>query len=697
MFASKGLPMLQFIPSRILLAAGLWFTLIQTSQVEAQNSLDTALYQQISDETRRLLRTDLDKAKKNIDRLMEITAPDSMGRYRAVVYIHDGRYFKDKGLIDTALDRYKKAEEIYALRKDTLDLARMKGRTGMLLFNQGNGPKAIATLKEALPLFSELKDTLSWGITYQNIGRIHKDLGDINTALDYLFKSEKLFLEQKNTKKLITTYSTLAAIYSEAEKQEKSLIYYKKALDISTEVKDTLNISHNLDNLGSAYLTLKQYEKAESLILEAERLISKIGNVRFIMNNARTLARLYDLKPDRDPERALEYAEKAYGIAKKYNSRIDLMIISIRLARLYRELGQEAKGQKVLEEALPIAENEKTLQSIIDIALPLSDIYEQQGRYQLALKHFKRATEIQRSLVNQEKIEEFKELELNHEFDQERLADSLATLQEKQKLELTHQEELAEEQQSRNRLTLILSLIGITAIFGLLAFWRQRRQTRLLNVKNQQIEETLHEKQLLLKEVHHRVKNNFQIISSLLELQSRGIEDEKALELAQEGKNRVKSMAMIHQRLYQNDDLLIYFDDYINKLVEEISAMYGSDEKARVTIQVPKYSFDIDTAIPLGLIVNELVTNAFKYGFDDENQELQVALDKEGEEEYKLTVTDNGKGIPEGLDISKAKSLGLRLVRRLSKQLQGNLTYSGLEGCSFIVRFKDTAARALVD
>ncbi|NOQ71393.1 MAG: diguanylate cyclase, partial [Crocinitomix sp.] len=178
-------------------------------------------------------------------------------------------------------------------------------------------------------------------------------------------------------------------------------------------------------------------------------------------------------------------------------------------------------------------------------------------------------------------------------------------------------------------------------------------------------------------------------------LQSKGIEDSKALELAKEGQNRVKSMAMIHQRLYQNDDLMIDFSDYLKNLVGDIARTYNGTEKLELEVDGGDYTFDIDTAIPLGLIVNELVSNAFKYGFTADLRFLKVVLTKEEGEFYCLKVVDNGVGIPEELDIQKTKSLGLRLVKRLSKQLHGNVAFERIPQSTFFVRFKDTEHRRL--
>ena len=195
------------------------------------------------------------------------------------------------------------------------------------------------------------------------------------------------------------------------------------------------------------------------------------------------------------------------------------------------------------------------------------------------------------------------------------------------------------------------------------------------------------------------MKNNFQIVSSLLELQTKGIEDEKALSLANDGKNRVKSMALIHQKLYQNEDGLIDFEEYTNLLIKEITSLYASDKKVETKVDVANMHFDVDTAIPLGLIINELITNSYKYAFNTSlSSTLSISIKKlENTDDYKLIIADNGPGLDTTINLKKVKSLGLRLVTRLVKQLQGELVQTNVDGAQFIIIFKDTSARKNID
>jgi len=214
------------------------------------------------------------------------------------------------------------------------------------------------------------------------------------------------------------------------------------------------------------------------------------------------------------------------------------------------------------------------------------------------------------------------------------------------------------------------------------------RTTEIRDQKNI-IEKALMERESLLKEIHHRVKNNLQIIASLLYLQSGKFEDEDFKRVLEEGQGRVRSMALIHQKLYENDDLKsIPFGEYLQELLGEIKASFGqTTEGIAVKVYSEDIQFDVETAIPLGLIVNELATNAFKYAFDGLNKGVfSISLKKDGDQ-FVLSVSDNGRGIPDEIDIKKTKSLGLRLVKMLSVQLEAEYSFESVEGTHFIMKF----------
>jgi len=205
------------------------------------------------------------------------------------------------------------------------------------------------------------------------------------------------------------------------------------------------------------------------------------------------------------------------------------------------------------------------------------------------------------------------------------------------------------------------------------------------------IKASLEEKEVLLKEIHHRVKNNLQIVSSLLQLQASYIKDADALNIFEESRDRIKSMALIHEQLYQSNDLAqIDFPEYLRSLLNMVLSAHRTNRtRVETRLHVDPVSLDLDTAIPVGLITNELVTNSLKYAFDGRSVgEISVRLTKSEEGGFLLMVADNGVGLPEKFNFDKATSLGLRLVRILSKQMRARLELSNGMGTEFRVYFK---------
>jgi len=233
-------------------------------------------------------------------------------------------------------------------------------------------------------------------------------------------------------------------------------------------------------------------------------------------------------------------------------------------------------------------------------------------------------------------------------------------------------------------------MIGEDAILAMSEDITERKQYE------QALKASLAEKEVLLKEVYHRVKNNLEIISSLLYLQSAAIEDEPTLALFKESENRVRSMGMIHEKLYQSDDLArVDYSEYIHGLVNNLMQSYaGTTRTVAFTVETQNLSLGIDTAIPCGLIINELVTNAIKYAFPEEtlgpdaNAEIRITMTKDDDNGYLLRVSDNGIGFHHKIDLESNESLGIRIVHTLTHQLDGTIQFENRAGTSVEIRFR---------
>ncbi len=209
---------------------------------------------------------------------------------------------------------------------------------------------------------------------------------------------------------------------------------------------------------------------------------------------------------------------------------------------------------------------------------------------------------------------------------------------------------------------------------------------------NDKLKNALNEKEMLLKEVYHRVKNNLQVVSSLINLQAKNVSNEATLELLKQSADRIKAMALLHEKLYQSKDLTrIDFNEYIHSLVDHLLFSYGGHSgKIKISMSIDEVYFDVDTAIPCGLIINELLSNALQHAFpDDRYGKIDIGFTQE-HDEFILTITDNGIGFPVDLDFKKSASLGLQLVATLTSQLMGQMTLEQTAGCKFTLRFTNT-------
>ncbi|HZX46708.1 MAG TPA: histidine kinase dimerization/phosphoacceptor domain -containing protein, partial [Clostridia bacterium] len=223
------------------------------------------------------------------------------------------------------------------------------------------------------------------------------------------------------------------------------------------------------------------------------------------------------------------------------------------------------------------------------------------------------------------------------------------------------------------------------------------KANRELHGSEAHLRAALSEKEVLLKEIHHRVKNNLQIVHSMLNLQAQYTDDKQVIELLKESKNRVYSMALIHEKLYQSESLAkVNLSEYIHSLVANLFLSYGVSERAITPrIEVEDIQLSIDTIIPCALIINELVSNALKHAFQDTGEkgagegQVTIRLHKDTGGKYVLMVSDNGPGLPKGLDIENCSSLGLRIVGILVRQLRGSISIDADGGARFIIVFEE--------
>lgn len=388
-------------------------------------------------------------------------------------------------------------------------------------------------------------------------------------------------------------------------------------------------------------------------------------------------------------EEAVPYLEKSIEIIKEYNKgkfSTDLVENTLEIAECYLQLNDFDKATDYLSDDLtPIR-----IENVLKKNRLYAAYYDRTGDYKSAIDYLKRNNRIRDSLdVNATNIKS-QQLEsvLSQDLEYSR------KMMEEQKADLEKSRNEISEMDERISLVFISLIFTLLGFAGLVyAYLKSIKNQRLIAEQKHFIENSLIEKDSLLKEIHHRVKNNLQMVSSLLSLQTKNTRSKAAIVALEEGKSRVKAMALIHQKLYQNDDLsVIEMQGYIESLINSVQSVYKKGgHNINITIDAEGVELDIDRAIPFGLILNELVSNSFKYAFphDEENGKIYIHLRKTAGQEGFFEYTDNGVGLPEDTEERANSSMGIRLMNRLANQLQTTLnTDRTTEGVRFWFNFK---------
>src|SRR5690606_25019018 len=329
---------------------------------------------------------------------------------------------------------------------------------------------------------------------------------------------------------------------------------------------------------------------------------------------------------------------KAIRIFQQENSLRELASGYLERGLLWLDNGEYRLARQDCEKALELATSQSNVESRSEACKCLYFIHEKTGNYRASLEYYQDHVTLRDSIFNAENIKKLTRLEMEYNFNRERDLQQLGA-DEKQR-----------EYQRSTRLLITAAMGSMLIAFLFYYLFHQRRKAnQLLADKNLEISKALGEKEVLLKEIHHRVKNNLQVISSLLSLQSRQLEDSKAKEAIRASRNRVKSMALIHQKLYQDENLVeVDVQEYIDKLTGSLVSSYQtSDKTVHFHTDVDSIKLDVDSIIPIGLILNELISNALKYAFDnDHSGTIGVSL-KERNDGIRLEVSDDGLGLPD--------------------------------------------------
>lgn len=543
--------------------------------------------------------------------------------------------------------------------------------------------KGLETSRIAHNLSLELKDTALMILSSNKKALIQKENSLENLALGSIVNS--LIWANKFDDDSLLAYTNLVAghVYSKLGDSDKSLTNYDNALSYYLDVNDSSGICFTYSGMGGIY-----YQLGDSLLALDYLLLSEnywVDDKPYLKAGLwNNIGVLYFTLGELD--RSKLYYEKAFSIYNTENMYAGISGIYYNLGELELIRGDYKLSSEYYNKSLNIGFK---INSPTEVMYAYEGLYankKQSGNFEKALIYFENYIRIRDSLSNAQNLIEVKELEVKYEQDQ-----NLLKIKE-QEVEIYQKEINVQSEKLKNFIfaaviLFILVLFGI----GILFYFRIRKNNSLLEAQKLTISKSLFEKEILLKEIHHRVKNNMQLISSLLNLQKNSKNKESVEYVINETQNRIQAIALVHQKLYLSKDIeAVNFEGYLTELIDLQMDVFQNDKAPlELIIDVPKtVKIELDLAISLGLIVSEILTNAFKYAFDKvNNPKLIIRLYEINETEYELNIKDNGPGVPKGFLSDENESLGKELIQVLTGQINGEMKCEFEQGASFYIKF----------
>lgn len=595
-----------------------------------------------------------------------------------------GQVLEAQNKLPKALQYYHRARRV-SLRLGLLSPLTLSYRSiAKVRGKQDRNSASRRALWTALAVQRRVGDTLQLAKIYSDLGVTYQREGDFPKTLQAYLQALRLSEQRLNreyAQTRIRTLRNLSAFFSQQNDSVQDLYYLQQTRRLLHQYPDPITELSVLADFGAYHVDHGHDSVALHYYQAAEQLWKRHGSQALRREPADIFLGLGVLALRRKEfDTALTYLTRAAVQYQRAGKHLDYIEVLYNVAEVYRQQGRYALATDTAVQALVRSRRAGYENNVANSYKLLADIRAAASDSAAAFRYHVRYQALHDSLFNQEKAQQLATLSTRYE------------TQKKEAQISWLQRSMAWQKRARNLLGGALLAVGLV---GAAAYWRYRLERRArhqlqakeveLAARNQQLlhtQERLHhsldEKEVLLKEVHHRVKNNLQVIASRLALQALGQRADPAVTAAlRDGQNWIKSIALIHEMLYQSNDLAsVEFQPFLEQLVAQLSRTFADNGAGTVAVEVyaPGVRLGTNTAIPLGLIINELLSNAYKYAFPSgRTGQVRISLTPEDVESYHLCVTDNGVGLPTGFSLENTASLGLRLVSSLAGQLEGTL------------------------
>jgi len=533
---------------------------------------------------------------------------------------------------------------------------------------KGNLDSCLHNLNEALAIFKAIdrKDYQSHTLTDKALAYYYR--GNYELALRNHLAALDLRKQSGSEKYVAQSYNNIGLVYRSKKDYDNAVKFYKQSYGLKAANNDEAGMLNTLINIGAAYQSNGQFDSAYSYGLKGLQLANKIKAAEDIITCKENIAAaLINLQR---PNEGLVFLQQADKERSPGQNKKHLLTHNEAYGDLYRQKNNMPLASQYYQKALALAKSNNRMEATEVFYRKLSKCFYQQGDFKTAYLYSDSGKAISDTLLNAENSRQVNEMSAVYETAEKET--QIANLNAANAVSVSET-----KRRSRERNYFILSSIlflGL-AVLAYKAFTSNRKKKEQLKAQNITIEKSLAEKEILLREIHHRVKNNLQIVSSLLSLQSNYIQDEQALDAVKESRNRVQSMSLIHQNLYQEDNLTgINVQHYIGQLTDNLFQSYNiQKERIKLVKEIVQIDLDVDTVIPIGLILNELITNCLKYAFANTKEGIIKVILKEKNNGLILSVHDNGVGLPAGFEQGATKSFGHKMISAFLQKLKGTM------------------------
>ncbi len=543
--------------------------------------------------------------------------------------------------------------------------------------------------KRALDLAESLDDPYRQTKGTNTLGVVYNMLSSHPLALEYFLRTLALNEQIGHQQNVARTLLNISNIFTMREEFSQAQTYLLKALPISQSIKDSGAMMAVYNNLAAVAYGQTKYDSAIQYARQALNIVEKKQGLGAHPEIYNVLGQSHAAL--RHHAKALFFFRKSLQINQQYEDPGVQTEALGGIAKIHLSKDQTDSAFTYVQQMVQAAQASQLPDATADANILLSRIYQTTGDHSRSLLHYQRATALNDSILNETTSQRIAQMQIVYETQKREQA--IKDLQQEKALSTAQAEK---ERSLRYGILVIVSLL-----LGLLAMLYNRyrlkqRALRTITEQKGQIEQQNiiitdknQENEVLLREVHHRVKNNLQLILSLFNIQSRQFDDEAVLDFVRDGQNRVRSMALIHQDLYQAQRLdQIRFDHYLKQLADHLRTVYQTERRSIfVWVRAEPVCLNVNTAVPLGLIINELVSNALKHAFSDDTGRVEISLETRSDQQYTLRVTDDGIGIEKTDSAKTANTMGLNLVRGLVRQLGGTLTMATEASSNFEIVF----------